>query len=154
MALPIAYVAVAGIISLVGYLFVNGKPKKIFVSYYSKGDSHYKNLILAWAKNNNLKLNVEDVSTDTRINSDNKAYLKRRMKERISKADYFIVFVGKDTHKREWVVWEIEQAKALNKRIIAVKNKKSYKSPKPLLNSGVIWVFGFSEKGIRDAINS
>lgn len=152
MVLPIAYTAAAGIIGLAGYLYVNGRPKKIFVSYYSKGDSRYKNLILAWAKNNNFKIKLDDKSTDTKINSQNKSYLKRRMKTQIDKADYFVVLVGEDTHEREWVSWEIEQAKKLGKTIIAVKEKKKYRSPLPLLNSGAKWVIGFSEEGIRQAL--
>lgn len=154
MALPLAYAALVGIIGLVGFLYVNGKPRKVFISYYSKGDSHFKNLIIAWAKNEKLKLNVEDVSTDTKIKSEDEAYLKKRMKEQINKADDFIVFIGKDTHEREWVAWEIEQAKKLGKRIVAVKEKRAYKSPQPLLNSGAIWVYGFSEEGIRNALSS
>jgi hypothetical protein len=109
---------------------------------------------MAWAKNNNLKLNIEDVSTDTKIKSDDEVYLRKRMREQISKADDFIVFVGEDTHKRRWIAWEIEQAKTLKKRIIAVKEKKTFKSPKPLFGSGVIWVYGFSEEGLRSALNS
>ena len=154
MALPLAYAAVIGIISLAGLIYANGRPRKVFISYYSKGDSHFKNLIMAWAKNNNLKLNIEDVSTDTKIKSDDEVYLRKRMKEQISKADDFIVFIGKNTHKRQWVAWEIEQAKILGKRIIAVKEKKTYKSPQPLFGSGATWVYGFSEDGIRNALNS
>ena len=130
----------------------NGKQKKVFISYYSKGDSHYKNLIVAWAKNNNFKLNIEDLSTDTNIKSSDRSYLRARMKKQIEKADYFIVFVGEDTHKREWVLWEIEQAKTFGKTIIAVKEKKAHKSPKPLLGSRATWIYGFSEEGIRNAL--
>ena len=153
MASPLAYLAAVGLVSFAGYLVVKGKPKKVFISYHSKGDSNYKNLIMAWAKNNNFKLNIEDLSTDTKINSENRSYLKQRMKEQIGKSDYVIVFVGESTHKREWVLWEIEQAKKINKTIIAVKKKRAHKSPKPLLRSGVTWVYGFSEDGIRKALN-
>lgn len=154
MVLPVAYAAVVGIIGLAGYLYINGNPKKVFISYHSKGDSHFKNMIMAWANNENLKLNIEDFSTDTNIKSKNEAYLKKRMKEQIRKADHFIVFIGKDTYMRPWVSWEIEQAKSFRKKIIAVKENRKYKSPKPLLGSGAIWVYGFSEKGIRNALNS
>lgn len=154
MALPIAYLTAAGLMSLAGYLLINGKPKKVFISYYSKGDGHYKKLIIAWAKNNSFKLNIEDVSTDTKINSSDRTYLKKRMKEQINKCDYFIVFVGEKTFEREWVLWEIEQAKLLHKKIIAVKEKRTNKSPKVLFRCGVTWVYGFSENGIRKAIGS
>lgn len=111
-------------------------------------------MIIAWANNENLELNIEDYSTGINIKSKDVAYLKRRMREQISKADHFIVFVGENTHKRPWVSWEIEQAKSLRKRIIAVKENRKYKSPKPLLGSGAVWVYGFTEKGIRNALNT
>jgi len=38
--------------------------KKCFHYFYSKKYSHFKNLIMAWAKNEKFELNVEDVSTD------------------------------------------------------------------------------------------
>lgn len=109
-------------------------------------------MIIAWTKNENMSLNIEDYSTDTKIKSQDELYLKKRMREQISKSDYFLVFVGNDTHERPWVAWEIEQAKRLGKKIIAVKEKRQHKSPKQLLGSEVIWVYGFSEKGIRDAL--
>jgi hypothetical protein len=37
---------------------------------------------------------------------------------RIHWAGTFICLVGKDTHKREWVNWEIEQANKKGKRIV------------------------------------
>jgi hypothetical protein len=154
MALHFAYVGLVGLISLAGFVYSNSKPRKVFISYYSKGDSHFKNLIMAWANNNNLKLNIEDVSTDTKIKSDDETYLRKRMKEQICKADDFIIFIGEETYKRPWVAWEIEQAKIFKKRIIAIKEKKTHKSPQPLLGCGVIWVNGFSEVGIRTALDS
>ena len=153
MPFPIGYVIV-GLIGCIGYLLVKGKKQKVFISYYSKGDSHYKNLIVAWANNNKFELNVEDVSTDTKIKSKNTQYLKRRMRSKIEEADFFIVFVGKDTHQRDWVVWEIEEAKKMEKNIIAVKEKRSFRSPKPLLRSNVEWVYGFSEEKLRKALES
>ncbi|MCK5384812.1 MAG: TIR domain-containing protein [Alphaproteobacteria bacterium] len=120
MPIPLAYFAIVGI---VGYLFINGKSNKVFISYYSKGDSHYKNMIMAWVNNNNFELDFDDVSTDVKIKSTDTKYMKRRIKEQIKKADFFIVFVGEDTHEREWVSWEIKQAQSMCKPIIAVKEK-------------------------------
>ncbi len=154
MPLPLAYFAAASLVSVAGYLFVNGKRKKVFISYYSKSDSHYKNMIIAWANNNKFKLQLDDVSTDIKIKSKDTNYLKKRMKQQIGKTDYFIVFLGKNTHKRDWVTWEIEQAILLDKTIVAVKEKRSHKSPKVLLGCNAIWVYGFSEEKIREALNN
>lgn len=103
--------------------------------------------------NSNFNLRLDDVSTDLKIKSNDVNYLKRRMRDQIRKADYFIVFIGTDTHTRDWVTWEIEQAIDFNKKIIAVKEKRTNKSPKPLLGSGANWVFGFSEEKLRKALD-
>jgi len=152
MPIPLIPLA-AGILGLAGYLIIKGEHKKVFISYYSKSDSHYKNMIIAWAKNNKFKLQLDDLSTDIKIKSNDLTYLKKRMKEQIRKADYFIVFVGKETHKRDWVSWEIDQAKKLGKKIIAIKEKRTHKSPKTLLGSNAVWVFKFSEENIRKALD-
>ena len=153
MPLPLASLA-AGLFLVAGYFLINGKRKKVFISYYSKSDSHFKNMIIAWANNNKFKLQLDDVSTDVKIKSEDTSYLKKRMKQQIDKADYFIVFIGKNTHKRNWVTWEIEQAKLLNKSIVAVKEKRTYKSPSALLGCNAIWVYGFAEEKIREALNN
>lgn len=150
LPLALAYLAVA----VAGYLFVNGKRKKVFISYYSKSDSHYKNMIIAWANNNKFKLQLDDVSTDIKIKSEDISYLKKIMKQKIDKADYFMVFVGKNTHKRDWVTWEIQQAKSFNKTIVAVKEKRTHKSPNALLGCNAIWVYGFTEEKIREALEN
>jgi hypothetical protein len=149
--LPLGYLVITG---LIGYLAVRDKKRKVFISYYSNGDSHYKKLIIAWSKNNKFKLNIEDVSTDIKIKSQNQLYLKKRMKEKIDESDCVIVFVGVDTHERPWVDWEVEKAIELKKPIIAVKEKRTHKSPKSLLGSGAIWVNGFSEEKIREALKA
>ena len=154
MALQIPFVLAAGVAGLLGYLATKNEKNKVFVSFYSKDDAHYKSLLTAWSKNPKFKLSFTDVSTDIKIKSRDTTYLKRRMKGRIEEADYFIVFVGENTHTRDWVLWEIKTAKELNKKIIAVKEKKSHPSPASLLNCGAKWVVGFTEKGIRKAMSS
>ncbi len=76
------------------------------------------------------------------------------MKEKINESDCVIVFIGEDTHERPWVQWEIKKAIELKKPIVAVKEKKTHKSPKLLIGCDAKWVYGFSEKKIREAIES
>lgn len=152
--LPLGLIALASTIGLAGYLALGKRKKKIFVSYHSKKDSHYKNLLNAWVKNDSFELDFEDVSTDTKINSRNQQYLKRRMKEQIKKSDCVMVFIGESTHKRPWVLWEIEKAKELKKPIIAVKERRGHKSPDGLLGCDATWVIGFSEEKIRNALKT
>lgn len=46
--------------------------------------------------------------------------IRRLLRMKMSWASTVIVLIGKDTHTREWVTWEIEKANSLGKRIIGV----------------------------------
>lgn len=135
------------------YKLLTGK-KKVFVSYYYDADRHYKRLLTAWSANDKFELEFEDVSTDVSIRSDNEDYIKQVIAGKIEQCDVFIVLVGKTSHRRDWISWEIEKAKEHGKKIVAVKEKRSHRSPEELLSAGAEWVYGFEEKKIRTAIES
>lgn len=46
--------------------------------------------------------------------------LKRLLRMKISWASTVVVLIGKDTHRRPWVDWEIKKANELGKRIVGV----------------------------------
>jgi hypothetical protein len=48
------------------------------------------------------------------------AVLKRLLRMKMSWASTVVVLVGKETHQRPWVDWEIKQANQLGKRIVGV----------------------------------
>ncbi|WP_084657322.1 TIR domain-containing protein [Hydrogenovibrio kuenenii] len=141
-----------GTAAAIAALAILNKKKKVFVSYYYDEDKHYKRLLNAWSANKRFELEFDDISTDVSIKSENKTYIRKRISEKIKACDIFVVFVGKESHEREWISWEINQAKTFNKKIVAIKEKRNYASPKPLLSSGATWVFGLNEKKIREAI--
>jgi hypothetical protein len=147
---------VIGLVSLAiaAALLFSGRKKKLFFSYYFDKDRHYKRLINAWSVNPKFDLDFDDVSTDVSINSDNDSYLRRKMAERIQACDVFVVVIGKGTHAREWVSYEIGKAREYGKKIVAIKLDKRYVSPKELMSAGARWVYGFKEKDIRAAIES
>jgi len=49
-----------------------------------------------------------------------KETIRRLLRMKISWAGAIIVLIGKETHSREWVNWEIEQANKQGKRIVGV----------------------------------
>ena len=49
-----------------------------------------------------------------------KEVLQRLLRMKISWASTVVVLVGKETHSRPWVNWEIEQANKLGKKIVGV----------------------------------
>jgi hypothetical protein len=46
--------------------------------------------------------------------------IRRLLRMKISWAQTVVVLIGKETHSRQWVNWEVEQAKTQNKRIVGV----------------------------------
>lgn len=149
MPLPILIgIGIAGLAAI----FLLSQKKKIFVSYFYNGDKHYKRLLKAWDANKKFGLSFDDVSTDVSIDSASREYLRRKIAEHIRQCDVFVVLVGQRTHRQEWISWEIEKAIEYKKRIVAIKEKRNHPSPKELLSAGVVWVYGFNEKKIREAI--
>lgn len=146
-------IALGILAAVAGYVLFN-KKQKIFVSYYHDADKHYKRLLTAWSANDKFELEFEDVSTDVSIKSENDAYIRRVIADKIKQCDVFVVLIGKKSHKRDWISWEIAKAKEYGKKIVAIKIRKNYASPQELLSAGTVWVYEYNEKKIRDAIES
>jgi hypothetical protein len=128
--------------------------KKVFVSYDYTNDKHYKNLLLAWDRNKSFDFSIHDHSADVSINSTNAAAIKSVLSRYINEATYFLVIVGKKTHKSAWVRWEIEKAIELKKRIVAVKTDRENTSPDSLLGVGATWAMSFTYESISNAIDN
>ena len=126
--------------------------KKIFVSYDYTNDRNYKNLLLAWSKNPEFDFYISDHSVDVSVDSNDASAIKRVISANIGLATGVLVLVGKETHKSGWVKWEIEKAKELKKKLIAVKIDKDCTTPTPLLNAGASWALSFTFEGIKKAI--
>jgi hypothetical protein len=149
-------IVVIGAVALGAYVLgeLLGQKKRIFVSYYYEDDRRYKHLLTAWSANKKFKLEFEDVSADVDIQTTHEGTLKRVLTRKIKKADALVVLVGKKSHRRKWVRWEIEKAKELGKKIIAVKIEQNFQSPTSLLSSGVIWATSFDFEGIKQAMDA
>lgn len=127
---------------------------KIFVSYRDdiEGRTH-KNLLVAWSENKSFpEVSFYDNSVGTSINSKDAYYIKYVISNRIANSNIFLCLIGEHTHKSEWVAWEIEQAKELKKRIIAVKISKNYNTPINLYGVGASWALDFSKSSILNAM--
>ena len=57
--------------------------------------------------------------------------IRRLLRMKISWAGTVVVLIGKDTHKRPWVNWEIEQANKQGKRIVGVYERGGTEADKP-----------------------
>lgn len=128
------------------------RKKQVFVSYHYDNDKQYKNLMLAWDTNAKIDFQIQDKSPTEAINSKKAAVIKAVLTRKINEGSCLIVLIGKDTKKCDWVKWEIEKAKELNKKIIAVKLHPKNVSPSVLYRCGTIWVHAFRFEGIKLAL--
>ena len=106
------------------------KTKNVFISHYSKDEENIEKLRKLLAdKGYNIKNSSVDSSKPNFAK--NKEYVKRLLRMRIHWAGTFICLIGKETHKREWVDWEIEQANKKGKRIIGTYIKGAEEADVP-----------------------
>ncbi|GMG78149.1 TIR domain-containing protein [Bacillus safensis] len=130
--------------------------KKIFISYDYDNDKTYKNMLVAWSKNNtpNFKdIQFEDGSTDVSVNSTDTGAIRRAISRRMNTCGYFLLLVGEDTHKSSWCDWEIDKAKELGMKLVAVKINNSNTSSIGILNSKAKWAKSFTKEAIKKAID-
>ena len=58
-----------------------------------------------------------------------------------------------ETHKSDWVAWEIDKAIELKRVLIAVKTDRLNTSPANLLNAGATWALSFTFDAIKKALD-
>lgn len=125
---------------------------KIFISYDYDNDRHYKNMLLAWDKNDEFDFAFSDHSTDVSIQSTSSDAIKRAISAKINSATHFLCLVGAKTSNSRWVAWEIDKAKELKKKLVAVKITSGNTTPSGLLNAGASWAMSFTFDAIKKAI--
>lgn len=101
------------------------KTRNVFVSHHHKDDKSVDGLTkLAAKKGYNLRNSSIRIKAENKKRLDNKKIpertLKRLLRMKMRWASQLIVVIGKETHQRDWVNWEIEQAHKLGKPIIGV----------------------------------
>lgn len=126
------------------------KPR-IFISYDYDNDKHYKNLLVAWDKNDEFDFAFSDQSADVSIQSTNADAIKRAISAKINSGTHFLCIVGSRTSSSAWVTWEINKAKELKKKLVAVKTDSDNKTPTGLLNAGASWAMSFTFDAIKKA---
>lgn len=136
--------------------------KKVCVSFDYTNDNRYKNLLAAWDANSNFEFGFSDV-TPSEINTENYSRVKSVITQKISSCTYLLVIVGKYANQkhsrsneigdRNWLNWEINKAKDLGKKIVAVKIDKSFTPPDALLGANAEWAMSFTQDSIINALN-
>ena len=127
--------------------------KKVFISFDYDNDRKWKNLLVAWDKNEDFDFDLYDASLKVAINSEDAKYIKSQIKPKIKAADYLLCIVGAESASSDWIRWEIQTAIDEGKALIGVKTDKSNKSPLELLNNGSTWAMSFTLEAIRKAVD-
>ncbi len=101
------------------------KLRNVFISHHHADDEHVTNLTNLIGRKgfeirnssirakpaNQARLDAGEIPEKT---------LKRLLRMKMSWASTVIVLIGKETHRRPWVDWEIRKANELGKRIVGV----------------------------------
>jgi hypothetical protein len=104
--------------------------KHVFLSFVEE-DLERVRLFRGQAKNKKSDLSFDDYSVKVPYNSEDAAYIKSKISEKINAASVTICLLGPDTSRSSWVQWEIEKADALGKKIIGVRLYTDKSCPTP-----------------------
>lgn len=136
------------------------RTKNVFISHHHKDDAHVDKLTSLLA---NRGYNIRNSSirakpkNQVRLNEGlvKDATIKRLLRMKMSWAGTVVVLIGKETHTRPWVDWEIGEAKRLGKNIVGVYEnglKDKVELPRALKDYSTS-IVGWDSTCIIDAIN-
>jgi hypothetical protein len=128
--------------------------KRIFISFDYDNDKRYKNLLVAWDKNQLFDFSFYDGSVTVPVNSTDAAPIRRVISQRIADCQRFLCIVGMHTHNSDWVAWEINKAVELKRSLIGVKIEKGNTTPPNLLGVGATWAMSFTFEAIKKAVEN
>jgi hypothetical protein len=110
--------------------------RHVFISHHHADDAQVSALTELLARNryeirnssirvkpaNQRRLDAKQVSDST---------IKRLLRMKIAWASTVVVIIGKETHNRPWVDWEITKAKELGKRVVGVFERGGTENDEP-----------------------
>lgn len=136
--------------------------KKVYVSFDYEKDKHRKHLLKAWDANPKIPFGFSDKSANE-IKSNDISRVKAGLTKKIKQCTTVLVLIGKEANKRHpdskligdknWINWEINQAKKHNKDLVAVKIEKKNKSPDAIKNSKASWAMKYNPDSITKAMS-
>lgn len=102
-----------------------GKRRHLFISHHHQDDGEVSKLTKLMSgkgydvRNSSVRMKPENQRRmDEKKVSDK--VIERILRMKISWASTVVVLIGKDTHSRKWVNWEIDKAHQQGKRIVGV----------------------------------
>jgi len=134
--------------------------KNVFISHHHKDDKHVDSLTVLLGNNG---CNIRNSSIRAKPANQERldkglvkdATIRRLLRMKMSWAGTVIVLIGKETHERKWVGWEINQALKQGKNIVGVYEqglKDKVKLPEGLEDVSTA-IVGWDPTSIINAIN-
>lgn len=96
--------------------------KRVFLSFIGEDKMQVQGLRLL-AANPDFDLEFYDESIRVAIDSEDADYVKRVIREKISRTTVTVCLIGKDTHTSAWVDWELEESDEKENTIIVMALK-------------------------------
>jgi hypothetical protein len=134
------------------------KQKNVFISHHHADDEHVTRLT-DMLKRNGFELRNSSIrakpSNQARLDKGlvSDETIKRLLRMKMSWASTVVVLIGKETHKRPWVDWEIRKANELGKRIVGVYTRGGTEADvPPALNDYESARVNWNSDSIIDAI--
>jgi hypothetical protein len=133
--------------------------KHVFISHHHADDEHVTNLTNLLARsghdvrNSSIRAKPENQRRldEGRVSE---AVLRRLLRIKIAWAGTVVVLIGKETHERPWVNWEIEQAQEKGKRIVGVYIRGGREADiPPALEKYASSIVGWNSQCILEAID-
>lgn len=117
---------------------------RVFVGF-SSTDKQYYDFMKGWKANGKMDFDFINMQIPVALRSNNEAYIKGIIRERITNSGTFIQLIGEDTKsKHKYVRWEAEVAIEKNCRLICVNlNGSRYfddRCPPILKNKGAMFI--------------
>lgn len=134
------------------------KLKNVFISHHHADDAHVDKLTKLLSKNGhdirNSSIRAKPANQERLAKGLVKdETIRRLLRRKISWAGTTVVLIGKETHKRPWVDWEINQANKQGKQIVGVYVRGGTEAdvPEPLKKYASS-IVGWDSQRIIDAI--
>lgn len=134
------------------------KRKHVFISHHHADDDHVTRLTNMLDRSGyqlrNSSIRAKPAN-QARLDRGEipEATLKRLLRMKISWASTVVVLIGKETHNRPWVDWEIRKAQELGKRIVGVYTRGGTEADvPPALNDYEDARVNWNSESIIDAI--
>jgi hypothetical protein len=119
-----------------GQLTEHARKRRLFISFHKEDRQQLAGFRLM-ANNPRVALEFYDNSLKDAIDSANRSYVKRVIRDLINRASVLVCLIGNGTGWRGWVDWELETAASLGKGICGVRIPSTYgKNPGVLTRVG------------------